>query len=214
MFADEQTSRLQARWLAAARIGNGDAYGALFMAYHAALVRYAWPLVGSQEDAEDVVHDAFLKSWQRLDRFDERRGTYGTWIFAVTRNCCLDRLRARKRRPTAQAPDPDAQADWLADDAPDPEHRAMQQDRQSAMMVRLAMLPPAYRETLVLFYWNDLSVHEIAQVTGTSESNVKSRLSRGRSRLADILRREMGVRRDHQPSLDALDMLLAGSGQV
>lgn len=166
--------------------GDHEAYGELFMDYYTALVRYAWPMLQVHEDAEDAVHDAFLKSWIRLSRFDGRKGKYSTWIFAITRNCCMDRLRQRKRTIT---PDPtseffenvhEARKTW------DPESTAVHSDCQTELFAMVATLAEIYRETIVLHYWNEKSIKEIAAITQTSVSNVKSRLSRGRMQLAEI----------------------------
>ncbi len=169
--------------------GDTEAYGRLFMNYYVALVRFAWPMLGVQEDAEDAVHDAFLKSWTRLHRFDHEKGQYSTWIFAITRNCCLDKLRQRKKCGPASD-----FADFEIDTRPDrtvtdPAQVALDRDCHDEVMQLISFLADKYRETLVLYYWNELSVKEIADITQTSESNVKSRLSRGRRQLAEAYSR-------------------------
>ncbi len=156
------------------------------MEYYGALLRYAWPMLQVQEDAEDAVHDAFLKSWTRLDRLDCARGQYSTWLFAITRNCCLDRLRNRKRRPTSSIDITLYELMPGADPTIDPEGMLAHHDLQTEIMGLVASLSATYRETIVLHYWNDLSVNEIADITQTSVSNVKSRLYRGRLRIAEL----------------------------
>ncbi len=165
--------------------GNSEAYGQLFMNYYVALVRFAWPMLGVQEDAEDAVHDAFLKSWTRLHRFDPEKGQYSTWIFAIVRNCCLDKLRQRKKCGPASD-----FADFDIDVRPDravvdPAQVALHRDCQDEILRLVSFLADKYRETIILYYWNELSVREIADITQTSESNVKSRLGRGRRQLAE-----------------------------
>ncbi len=169
--------------------GDSEAYGQLFMNYYVALVRFAWPMLGVQEDAEDAVHDAFLKSWTRLYRFDHEKGQYSTWIFAITRNCCLDKLRQRKKcGPASDFADfeMDAQPDRAL---ADPAQIALNRDCRDEVLWLISALADKYRETIVLYYWNELSVREIADITQTSESNVKSRLGRGRQRLAEAYSR-------------------------
>lgn len=165
--------------------GDSDAYGQLFMNFYVALVRFAWPMLGQQEDAEDAVHDAFINSWTRLHRFDASKGQFSTWIFAITRNCCLTRLRKRQRYCSAQGPENfefEARQDT---NSPDPASAALDRDRHEEVMRLLSGLSEKHREAIVLYYWSELSVKEIADVTATSESNVKSRLSRGRKHLAE-----------------------------
>lgn len=188
MDPSEETRTRQRRLLDRARQGDGEAYGALFMEYHASLVRYAWPMLHTQEEAEDAVHDAFIKSWTRLDRFDVSRGEYGTWIFAITRNCCMDRLRVRKRRPTAQVDETVLETLASVRTHSDPERTALSRESRTEVRALVSELTEIYRETIVLHYWNEMSVREIAAITGTSPSNVKSRLSRGRTMLAKLYR--------------------------
>lgn len=184
--------------------GDSEAYGRLYMNYYVALVRFAWPMLGVQEDAEDAVHDAFLKSWTRLHRFDQEKGGYSTWIFAITRNCCLDRLRQRKKCGPASG-FPDLELDSCPDrDVLDPAQAAIRKDRRDEVMQLIASLPEKYRETIVLFYWNELSVREIAVITKTSVSNVKSRLSRGRQQLARAFDGKISLSDDPIPSITKL----------
>lgn len=169
--------------------GDSEAYGQLFMNYYVALVRFAWPMLGVQEDAEDAVHDAFLKSWTRLHRFNQEKGQFSTWIFAITRNCCLDRLRQRKKYGSASEFS-DLEFDSCPDrDVVDPAQAAMCQDSRDEVLSLISSLSDKYRETIILFYWNELSVREISNITQTSESNVKSRLGRGRQQLTEAFGR-------------------------
>lgn len=186
MTTQDESRARQDELLRQARNGNHEAYGTLFMEYYLALIRYAWPMLRVQEDAEDAVHDAFLKSWTRLDRLDCTKGRYSTWIFAITRNCCMDKLRHRKRNPTSQMDLAMCEFIPISDPAIDPEGTLVKRDRQAEVMALVAALSATYRETIVLHYWNELSVSEIAAITRTSESNVKSRLYRGRMQIADL----------------------------
>ncbi len=184
--------------------GDSEAYGQLFMNYYVALVRFAWPMLGVQEDAEDAVHDAFLKSWTRLHRFDHQKGQYGTWIFAITRNCCLDKLRQRKKcGPASDFADFDIDA-RPARAVADPAQVALGRDCRDEILRLVSFMADKYRETIVLYYWNELSVKEIADITRTSESNVKSRLGRGRQQLAESYSRLHAVPAERPPSVTAL----------
>ena len=184
--------------------GNGEAYGKLFMNFYVALVRFAWPMLGTQEDAEDAVHDAFIKSWTRLHRFDHAKGQFGTWIFAITRNCCLDKLRQRKKRGAA-CEFKDLEFESRPDrEAVDPARAALNRDCRDEVLHLISGLSDKYRETIVLFYWNELSVKEISDITQTSESNVKSRLGRGRQHLAAAYCQKHSLPLEQVPSVTDL----------
>ncbi len=209
MTTQDESRARQDELLRQARNGNHEAYGTLFMEYYLALIRYAWPMLRVQEDAEDAVHDAFLKSWTRLDRLDCTKGRYSTWIFAITRNCCMDKLRHRKRNPTSQMDLAMCEFIPISDPAIDPEGTLVKRDRQAEVMALVAALSATYRETIVLHYWNELSVSEIAAITRTSESNVKSRLYRGRMQIADLYaQRHPQVATQDTISAGGLDQLL------
>ncbi len=184
--------------------GDGEAYGQLFMNYYVALIRFAWPMLGVQEDAEDAVHDAFLKSWTRLHRFDHAKGQFGTWIFAITRNCCLDKLRQRKKcGPACEFKD--MEFDSRPDrEAVDPARAVLNRDCRDEVLILISGLSDKYRETIVLYYWNELSVKEISDITQTSESNVKSRLGRGRQQLAVAYCQLHSLAIEEVPSVTAL----------
>ncbi len=186
MTTTESLHESQDELLRRACMGDHEAYGTLFMEYYLALIRYAWPMLRVQEDAEDAVHDAFLKSWTRLDRLDCTKGKYSTWIFAITRNCCMDKLRQRKRNPTLQMDIAMYEFIPVSDPTLDPEVSSLNRDRQVEVLELVSSLSATYRETVVLHYWNELSISEIAEITRTSESNVKSRLYRGRLQMAEL----------------------------
>src|ERR1700744_3684963 len=71
--------------------GNKDAYGALVRAHSATVFRVAFRIVGNEADAEEIVQEAFLRGYQRLESF-ELRSKFGTWIYRIAVNCALNRV--------------------------------------------------------------------------------------------------------------------------
>ena len=80
-----------------ARAGDADAFRVLVERHSHSLFRLAYRLTGNEQDAEDVVQEAFLKSYRRLDQF-ESRANFGSWLYRIAANCSVDVLRARVRR--------------------------------------------------------------------------------------------------------------------
>src|SRR5216684_7140102 len=76
--------------------GDPDAYRVLVERHSRSIFRVAYRMTGNEQDAEEVVQDAFLRAYRRLDRF-ESRANFGTWLYRIAVNCSLDLLR--KRRP-------------------------------------------------------------------------------------------------------------------
>src|SRR5436190_11002320 len=92
-----------AGFVARARSGDTDAFRVLVERHSRALFRLAFRMTGNQQDAEDVVQEAFLRAYRQLGKFDQR-ATFGTWLYRIATNYSLDLVRARKRRSEQMAP--------------------------------------------------------------------------------------------------------------
>src|SRR5271154_1049118 len=111
--------------------GDRDAYRALVERHSRRLFRLAYRMTGNEHDAEEIVQDAFLRAYRRLDRF-ESRSNFGTWLYRICANCALDRMRkqksedSRRERPSADPEDgmPDALETAPSND-PGPDRLAM-----------------------------------------------------------------------------------------
>src|SRR5215475_1816299 len=98
-----------ATYVTRARSGDSDAFRVLVERHSRSLFRLAFRMTGSQQDAEDVVQESFLRAYRQLGKFDER-ASFGTWLYRIAANCSLDLVRARKRRSEQLAPaSPDAE---------------------------------------------------------------------------------------------------------
>jgi RNA polymerase sigma factor (sigma-70 family) len=153
--------------------------------------------VGDIAQAEDVAQEAFVEAWRDLPRLRDR-ARVGAWIAGIARN-----LGARWQRRAGRRQNREAAAMQSVEPVPTPLDTAL--DRETRVLVRRALidLSSAYREVLVLYYFNGRSVFEVASVLGISEDLVKQRLSRGRKALhASLEQRVEG----------ALDQLGPGKG--
>jgi len=137
---------------------------------------YAFSIVRNREDAEDAVQNAALKAYQSMEYFDRSRSFKGWW-FAIIRNCCLDLLRKRRRRPAAVDPTE------LPAGRGDERDNLEQRDKLSWALNQLTR---AHREIIELRYLGDCSYREIAEVLGIPEGTVMSRLHAARQALACI----------------------------
>ena len=147
-------------------------------AYSDMMYSIAKHILSSREDAEDAVSDAFLnyfkKDWE-FESEEHRR----SWFIRVVTNCCYDTLR--KRRDFVDIDD--GLSEVIA--APEDVDREENLDLQAAVN----SLPPVYRMTVVLHYLNDVPVKEIADMLGTNENTIKSRLHHARK----LLQKAMGT---------------------
>jgi RNA polymerase sigma-70 factor (ECF subfamily) len=148
-------------------------------------------LCGNDADAEDATQDALLAVVRGLPGFDHR-SAFDTWVHRVTTNVCLDELRRRGRRPTVvarldAAPSP-ADAPGATLDLPD--RAAPVGDSVAERLdldLALAELPEEFRVVIVLRDQMGLDYAEIAEVLDIPPGTVRSRIARGRGRLADLL---------------------------
>jgi RNA polymerase sigma-70 factor, ECF subfamily len=167
------------------RQGDLRAFETLVERHRDVVLRVATRIVGA-EDAEDVVQDALLRAFHRLEGF---RGDapFRAWLLQIVHNTALTTLDRRRRagreEPTA---DEDAREEIGAQRLP--AERLEDRERADRLQRKLAQLPPAHRVALVLREIEGLSYEEIAVVTETPLGSVKGRLHRGRNELIELLR--------------------------
>ena len=130
-----------------------------------------------------MTQEAFLAAWKGLGRFDLSQ-PFKPWLLRIVVNCCISYKR-KARVATAQLDEPVACA--IADHAPLPEQVALQRELQLAVRAALDSLDEEQRLTLILRYFADMSISEIAGALSCPEGTVKSRLHRALPRLRDQL---------------------------
>ncbi len=158
---------------------------------HAPLVfGVALKIVRDQNDAEDVVHDAFVTIVERADQFRPDRGSVIAWLVTTVRNLALDRARRRTRR--AQITDEELRYE-PNEPVPDPEALSWLEHRRAAMIAALDHVPEAQRRTLEVAFFEGLSYPEIAEREGVPLGTVKSRAARALAALRAVLEGELGV---------------------
>jgi RNA polymerase sigma-70 factor (ECF subfamily) len=189
--------------LAAAWAGNQQAFSELSEPYRAELLVHCYRLLGSLQDAEDMVQETFLRAWHRLSQFTG--GPYfRAWLYKIATNICLDALdkRARRGLPPARFPAADPRAGiapaitepiWLEpfpderlpETAPGPEARyTLRESLSLAFLAALQRLPPRQRVILILCDVLDWRAREAAQLLDLTVAAVNGLLRRARATLA------------------------------
>ena len=148
----------------------------LARAYAPAIFRLAYARTGSRADAEDIMQEVFVRLLRTRPDFADRAHARA-WLLRVAANCANDWFRAPWRR--REGP--------LTDSLPAPEHE------DGGVVEAVLALPAKYRTAVHLYYYEELSVAEIAKITGKSESAVKSRLFRARAMLREALKEDDDV---------------------
>ncbi len=176
--------------VAAAKAGNTTAFEELVNRYEHKIFRLAQNITQNREDAEDVMQEAFLKSFSNLDRFQGNSRFY-TWLVRIAVNEAL--MKLRKRRPNQVSLDEpveteeDSMPREIEDWGPSPEQRYAQTQLQEILSGAIAELDPAFRIVFLLRDVEELSTEETAELLGLSVPAVKSRLLRARLRLRQRL---------------------------
>lgn len=186
--------------------GDPDAFALLFARHRDRLWAVALRTMGNPHDAADGLQDGLISAFRRADSF---RGDAAvtTWLHRVVVNACLDRLRAAKVRRTEPLPEAGAEhrieehadrGSLTAATSVDPAATAVAEERRRAVLAALDTLPIEQRAALVLVDMEGYPVADVALMLDVAEGTVKSRCSRGRAKLAELL----GVLRENpgQPS--------------
>lgn len=168
---DAQDAAAMARLVA----GDDAAVAELYDRHAAFAYGVAHRIVRRDEEAEDVVHDAFVAVVERADQFQPERGTVAAWLVTTVRNLALDRARRRARR--AQITDEELRHE-PPPEVLDPESIAWIERRRAAVVEALARVPEAQRRTLEIAFFEGLSYPEIAEREGVPLGTVKSRAAR------------------------------------
>jgi len=156
------------------QIGEREAFDALIARWHAPLWRYAVRLTNDPDTAADVVQEVWLRVVRNLARLRDA-AKFRAWLFGIARRVLMDRLRVRYAQPPIESVD-------LADiPEPVPDHDLA--EALSHMQAELERLPMLEREVLILFYLQELSLTEIAEIAAIPVGTVKSRLFRARHQL-------------------------------
>jgi RNA polymerase sigma-70 factor (ECF subfamily) len=184
----------------AAKAGDLEAFSQLVNRYDRNIFRIAQHITHNEEDAQDVVQDAFLKAYQNLEQFQENSKFY-TWLVRIAVNEALMKLRKRRTDRTVSL-DEDVETEEgsmpreVADWSPNPEQLYGQSELGDILKKTIQGLPPGFRTVFVLRDVEGLSTEETAEMLNLSVPAVKSRLLRARLQLRERLARYFKSKRD------------------
>ncbi|MEP7156613.1 MAG: RNA polymerase sigma factor [Betaproteobacteria bacterium] len=174
------------------RRGDSAAFEALYRRHQAPLYRFALLRCGAPDIAEDVVQEIFMGLLADTLKFDPLRGVLQGFLFGVARNLVLKREEKQYRfvsttRHDDDDNDNDRHDNVLIDTAPQPAQKLLDQEQAETVRRALQQLAPHYRDVVILYEMHDLSYVEIAQICNIDIGTVRSRLSRARAKLVEML---------------------------
>lgn len=173
--------------------GDIDAFEDLLIANQKNVYNLALKMTGNPADAEDISQEAFLKAFRLLESF-RGESRFSVWLYRLTYNLCIDFLRKNKKVSMislSQKHDDDDDYEFdITDTSEQPERTVVRNEMREIIDKSINELDVFHREILIMREIADMSYSEIAQTLKISEGTVKSRLSRARKSLAQILVRK------------------------
>lgn len=177
-----------------AKQGELQAFNDLILAYQDAVYRQAYWILGEPEAAEDAAQEAFFRAYRKIHTYDGC--SFRAWVLRIVTNYAFDQLRRSKVRPSLPLEMLDSGEDtsrddsrWLVDHAPTPEEAVEQAAFNRHITECLAKLTPAMRLPIILVDIQEMEYLEAATVMGLPLGTFKSRLSRARARLMQLIDR-------------------------
>ncbi|HUF46569.1 MAG TPA: sigma-70 family RNA polymerase sigma factor [Vicinamibacterales bacterium] len=185
--------------VARATAGDTEAFNQLVKRWERPIYALAYRTLGREEDARDVVQDAFLRAYRGLRAF-KGEAKFSSWLYRITLNLCRDWIRRERRAPVVQVPegtDPVDLADAKASPAESVEDLVARREMSAAVSRAMAELPEEQRTAIMLKEYQGLTFQEIADLLDCPLSTVKTRLYQGLS----VLRRRLERRQAEEASL-------------
>lgn len=166
--------------------GDAQAFAAIVTRYKVPLYRFIWRYVRDDDDAYDLLQQAYLSAWLSLSRYDPERSLH-TWLQTIALNKCRDHARKLKVRGLLSAIGLAGEASDIADHRPSAEDGMLREELERAFADAIAGLPRQLKEPLVLTVFGELSQAEAGRQLGISAKAVETRVARARRKLADVL---------------------------
>ncbi len=178
-----------------AQRGNRAAFEELVRQYDGAVLRLAYHLTRSEQDAQDIYQDAFLKAYRNINNFRFECSFY-TWIYRIVTNLCLDLLRKRqvRKEDSGVTTDSDGDSYDMLDQVADvrsgasPERDLMRRELGARIAKALAKLTPRERMVFEMKHYQGLKLRTIGEILNTTEETAKNTLFRGTQKLRAALR--------------------------
>lgn len=156
-----------------AKNGEADAYCALVERYQAGVIIHCDQFVRDRSVAEDIAQDAFVKGYHTLNKYDETKGAFSTWVYAIATNLAKDHIRRRRQQVSL---------DIIANIPSEPPILSSA-ERQEIRTVVKALQPPEYAKVIEAYYWHGKRYEEIANEMKVPASTIGTWLDRAKTQL-------------------------------
>jgi RNA polymerase sigma factor (sigma-70 family) len=176
---NEQTINIHEELIHRCRAGDQEAHFKLYKLYSRAMYNVGYRITGSEEDAEDVLQEAFISAFKNLTSY---RGdaSFGSWVKRIVVNKAINLLKKRKLEVIQESEDFDVPIE-------EPEEEYLPELSVGKVKHCIDLLPVGYRSVLSLYLIEGYDHQEIAEIMGITESTSKSQLNRAKNKLKELL---------------------------
>ena len=167
--------------------GNRNAFEELVKRYQNQTFGFCYKILKDEQDAQEAAHLAFVKAYQKLDRF-RKESSFSTWLFRIAYNVCLDQLRYNKKFYKTED---DNIMEWDQGEINAGVEYLTEEERSKYVKLAMNSLNPEECAIISSYYIDELSIRQISEITGLNESNVKIRLYRARKKMYTVLEKHL-----------------------
>jgi RNA polymerase sigma-70 factor (ECF subfamily) len=163
--------------IAEIRNGNREQFRQLVERYHRGLVQHLYNLINDEQSAEDVAQEAFIRAYNKLSLYNENYA-FSTWLYKIA-----DNLAYRHLKQTKQTSDIDEFEEVIADDKPTLAESTDKIFTKEAVRNAILTLPLSYRRVISMYYWEEFSYEEIAEIMERPVGTIRTWLHRAKQDL-------------------------------
>jgi RNA polymerase sigma-70 factor (ECF subfamily) len=167
--------------------GQLSAYEELVRRWNARVLAVCHARVRSCHSAEELAQESLLRGLRAIATLEDP-AKFGPWLCGIASRVCLDWLKCGQSHQVSLDAMSDGQADaWVAQPGDSPAEAAAQADDERRLLAEVAALPDAYREVIMMYYYDDVTYRDVAEVLGVSAATVNARLTKARAMLRERL---------------------------
>jgi RNA polymerase sigma-70 factor (ECF subfamily) len=170
-----------------AQQGERTAYAELVRRWSARVLAVCQSRVRSAHTAEELAQDALLRSMRALPTLRDP-DRFGSWLCSIASQACLDWLKSSQAKQVSIDAMADGRGDsWVVDRAVPPDAEAVRAEDEQRLMDEVALLPESYREVILIYYYDNVTYQDVANMLGVSTATVNARLTKARAMLRERL---------------------------
>jgi RNA polymerase sigma factor (sigma-70 family) len=164
--------------------GKKDAFSHIVERHKDHAFNLALRICGNREDAEEIAQDSFIKAYRSLAGF-KNKSTFSTWLYRIVYNSAISFVRSRRKGPLSIEDFPADISDFRVSSVTEDE--AETEYKRSVLNFAMQKISEEERGLVVLYYYDEMSIDEMSEISGISKSNVKVRLFRARQKMLEVI---------------------------